>query len=48
MWINQNFLLMDDLVVDGNKLNVCFVGLRNMNPLVIQMESNGQVFADEY
>lgn len=43
MWLNQNFLLTDDLKVDGNKLDVRFLSLRSMRPVFIQMEANGQV-----
>ena len=43
MWMNQNFLLQDDLVVSGNKLHFAFMSLRGMGPLVIMMEQGGQV-----
>lgn len=43
MWINQNFLLQDDLVVDGTQLDLAFMSLRRSGPLTIHMEQGGQV-----
>jgi hypothetical protein len=45
MWINQNFLLQDDLNCEGS-LNVGFVSLRGSGPLFFKMESGGQVRKD--
>ncbi|XP_074660116.1 BBSome complex member BBS2-like [Tubulanus polymorphus] len=42
MWINQNFLLQEDLTCEGS-LNASFMSLRGSGPLVIKMETNGQV-----
>jgi hypothetical protein len=38
LWINQSFLLQDDLSCEGN-LNVAFMSLRGSGPLIIQMET---------
>ena len=43
MWLNQNFLLQEDITVEGNSLNVNFLSLRGSGPLVIRMEQAGQV-----
>ena len=43
MWINQNFLLVDDLKAEGASLDVRFICLRDLSPLFIQMEASGQV-----
>ncbi|XP_052064404.1 Bardet-Biedl syndrome 2 protein homolog [Mytilus californianus] len=42
LWINQSFLLQDDIACEGN-LNVAFMSLRGSGPVIIQMETNGQV-----
>ncbi|XP_077978024.1 BBSome complex member BBS2-like isoform X2 [Glandiceps talaboti] len=42
MWINQNFLLPEDLVVEGS-LSAGFMSLRGSGPMFIKMEQNGQV-----
>jgi len=42
LWINQSFLLQDDLSCEGN-LNVAFMSLRGSGPLIIHMETTGQV-----
>ena len=42
MWINQNFLLQEDIVVEGN-LNITFVSLRGSGPVNLRMETGGQV-----
>ena len=51
LWINQNFLLVEDLKAEGSNLDVRFICLRDLLPLFIQMESSGQVsmhgFLDE-
>ena len=43
MWINQNFLLDEDLTVAGNQLEVMLLCQRTKSPLVISMDSSGQV-----
>ena len=43
MWLNQNFLLQEDIVVEGHSLNVNFLSLRGSGPLVVRMEQAGQV-----
>ncbi|XP_076343637.1 BBSome complex member BBS2-like isoform X2 [Tachypleus tridentatus] len=42
LWINQNFLLLEDLEVKG-KLHVTFISLRTSQLLVINMDTGGQV-----
>ena len=42
MWINQNFLLQEDLNIEG-RLDVRFESLREMGSVWIQMETSGQV-----
>ena len=41
IWINNNFILTDDLICEGT-LNIAFVALRTNKPLMIKMELNGQ------
>lgn len=43
LWINQNFLLQDDLVCEGTNLHFTFLSLRGAGPMAIKMESAGQV-----
>lgn len=43
MWINQNFLLMEDLEVSG-QLNLRFLSLRSQQPLIISMDSSSEMF----
>ncbi|XP_060066741.1 Bardet-Biedl syndrome 2 protein homolog [Ylistrum balloti] len=43
LWINQNFLLQDDLVCEGSNLHFSFLSLRGSGPLVFKMEASGQV-----
>lgn len=42
LWINQMFLLQEDLVCEGS-LSVTFMSLRGTGPLVIKMDPSGQV-----
>ncbi|XP_041369340.1 Bardet-Biedl syndrome 2 protein homolog [Gigantopelta aegis] len=42
MWINQSFLMMEDLVCEG-ELNIAFMSLRGSGPLIIQMNLSGQI-----
>ena len=46
MWINQNFLLLDDLTVDGD-LHFTFFSLRGSGPLNLEMSQNGQVSKED-
>ena len=41
LWINNNFILTDDLVIGGN-IHLAFVALRTNKPLIIKMDQNGQ------
>jgi len=43
MWINQNFLLDEDINVTGNELEVMFICQRTKTPLVIKMDASNQV-----
>lgn len=43
MWINQNFLLQEDISAAGSTLDVTFLSLRGTGPLVLKMEQGGQV-----
>ena len=43
MWINQNFLLQEDITADGSTFNITFVSLRGSGPIKIKMEQGGQV-----
>ena len=43
LWINQNFLLPEDITSDGNILDVRFLSYRSVLPLFIQMKAQGQV-----
>lgn len=40
LWINQSFLLQDDIDVEGS-LNVAFMSLRGSGPLFLKMEPQG-------
>ncbi len=41
IWINNNFILSDDLVSEGS-VHVAFIAVRTNKPLLIKMESTGQ------
>ncbi|KAM7287673.1 Bardet-Biedl syndrome 2 protein homolog [Ixodes scapularis] len=41
-WVNQNFLLPEDLCPD-DRFNVTFVSLRELKPITIRVELNGEV-----
>ncbi|XP_052802145.1 Bardet-Biedl syndrome 2 protein homolog [Mya arenaria] len=44
MWINQNFLLQDDVQCDPNgHLDLTFISLRGSGPFNIRMDTNGNV-----
>lgn len=47
LWINQSFLLQDDIDADGS-LNVAFMSLRGSGPLFLKMEAQGLVRHSEY
>ena len=42
IWINNNFILNDDLEADGN-IMIGFVAVRTDLPLIIKMETDGQI-----
>ena len=42
LWINQSFLLQDDIDAEGS-LNVAFMSLRGSGPLFLKMEPQGLV-----
>ena len=41
IWINNNFILSDDLVSEGS-VQVAFIAVRTNKPLIIKMEPTGQ------
>ena len=43
MWINQNFLLQDDVQSDNAGINFAFMSLRGSGPFHFQMDNNGTV-----
>ena len=43
MWINQNFLLTKEIEAKDGELDVMFLSLRTGNPLVVHMDSAGNV-----
>lgn len=43
MWINQNFLLDEDLTIEGSQLEVMLVCQRTKSPLVVSMDSDGLI-----
>ena len=43
MWINQNFLLTKEIEAKDGELDVMFLSLRTGNPLVVLMDSAGNV-----
>ena len=44
MWINQNFLLNEDIICTG-ELNIGFMSLRGSGPVFLNMQTNGQVLS---
>lgn len=48
IWINNNFVLTDDFECEGN-IQIAFVAVRTNLPLLIKMETNGQMtfFTDD-
>ena len=45
MWINQNFLLNEDVTGEGD-VTVAFMSLRGSGPLIFKMSQTGQVRCD--
>jgi hypothetical protein len=43
LWINQNFLLLEEIEAVNGQLDVAFQSLRTHTPLVIRMQQNGNV-----
>lgn len=43
LWINQNFLLMEEVEAQNGLLDIAFQSLRTKTPLIIQMQQNGNV-----
>ena len=43
LWINQNFLLVDEIEASNGQLDVAFQSLRTKIPLIIRMQQNGNV-----
>lgn len=43
MWLNQNFLLPDEIEGKDTDLDIMFLSLRTGNPLAIKMDSSGNV-----
>ncbi|XP_033647290.1 Bardet-Biedl syndrome 2 protein homolog [Asterias rubens] len=42
MWVNQNFLLNEDITCKG-ELNIGFISLRGSGPVFINMQTSGQI-----
>ena len=43
LWVNQNFLLLEEIEAVDGRLDVAFQSLRTHTPLVIRMRQNGAV-----
>ena len=43
MWVNQNFLLPNEINAESNALDVRLLSLRTETPLRIKMKSSGEV-----
>ena len=43
MWLNQNFLLPDEIESKDGDLDIMFLSLRTGNPLAIKMDQSGNV-----
>ena len=43
MWLNQNFLLPDEIESEDGDLDIMFLSLRTGNPLAIKMDQSGNV-----
>ena len=45
MWVNQNFLLQEDVNADADGINLPFMSLRGSGPFHFKMDNSGQVSA---
>ena len=43
MWLNQNFLLPEEIESKDTELDMMFLSLRTGNPLAIKMDQSGNV-----
>lgn len=43
MWLNQNFLLPEEIESKDTELDMMFLSLRTGNPLAIKMDQTGNV-----
>lgn len=43
LWINQSFLLLEEVEAKNGLLDVAFQSLRTQTPLVIKMQQDGNV-----
>lgn len=43
MWLNQNFLLPEEIESKDTDLDMMFLSLRTGNPLAIKMDQSGNV-----
>ena len=43
MWVNQNFLLQEDVNADAEGINLPFMSLRGSGPFHFKMDNSGQV-----
>ena len=43
MWVNQNFLLQEDVNAEADGINLAFVSLRGSGPFHFRMDNSGQV-----
>ena len=43
MWLNQNFLLPEEIESKDTELDMMFLSLRTGNPLALKMEQSGNV-----
>ena len=43
MWLNQNFLLPEEIESKDTELDMMFLSLRTGNPLAIKMDLSGNV-----
>ena len=43
MWLNQNFLLTDEIEGKDAALDLMFLSLRTGNPLAMKMDQSGNV-----
>ena len=43
MWVNQNYLLQEDVNADAEGINLPFMSLRGSGPFHFKMDNSGQV-----